>query len=176
MGKALADDAFMADINQSPDCNRVAQMLSPIVVNWLDSASARLVKPSVITATITPVAPGAGTPTGSVSFFDGATLLGTGTLSVGVATFTTSTLSVASHAVTAVYAGDTNFAGSTSPVDTHPVNQALEDFESGPGGEESGTRLAERVLAEARLAREKLESTGMTPISRSLPAFSSAVR
>src|SRR5205085_1810660 len=52
--------------------------------------------------------PRAGTPTGTVTFKDGATTLGTGTLSGGSATFSTSTLSVASHSVTAVYGGDTN--------------------------------------------------------------------
>ncbi|MFE2750354.1 Ig-like domain-containing protein, partial [Streptomyces scopuliridis] len=77
-----------------------------------------------LTATVAAVPPGAGTPTGTVDFFDGATLLGTGTLSGGVATFTTSALSVGSHLLTAVYSGDTNFTGSTSPVDTQTVNQA----------------------------------------------------
>ncbi|MDV9203199.1 Ig-like domain-containing protein, partial [Streptomyces sp. Wh19] len=47
-----------------------------------------------LTATVAVVAPGAGTPGGTVDFFDGATLLGTGTLSGGVATFTTSTLAI----------------------------------------------------------------------------------
>ncbi|MDV9203065.1 Ig-like domain-containing protein, partial [Streptomyces sp. Wh19] len=70
------------------------------------------------------MAPGAGTPTGTVDFFDGATLLGTGTLSGGVATFTTSTLAIGTHPLTAVYNGDANFAGSTSPVDTQTVSQA----------------------------------------------------
>jgi hypothetical protein len=77
-----------------------------------------------LTATVVPVPPGSGTPTGTASFFDGATLLGSGTLSGGVATFTTSTLSVGSHAITAVYSGDSTFTGSTSPVDTLTVNQA----------------------------------------------------
>ncbi|MDF3293221.1 beta strand repeat-containing protein, partial [Streptomyces silvisoli] len=81
-------------------------------------------EPKTLTATVTVVAPGGGTPTGSVGFFDGATLLGTGTLSGGVATLTTSSLSVGSHSVTAVYGGDSNFSGSTSPVDTQTVNQA----------------------------------------------------
>jgi len=53
-------------------------------------------------------------PTGSVTFFDAGSTLGTGTLSGGVATFSTSTLSVMTHALTALYAGDANFNGSTS--------------------------------------------------------------
>jgi hypothetical protein len=66
------------------------------------------------TATIAPVS-GPGVPTGSVTFNDGATQIGTGTLnSSGVASFNTSSLGVGSHSVTAVYSGDTNFSGSTS--------------------------------------------------------------
>ncbi|MFD1310939.1 beta strand repeat-containing protein, partial [Streptomyces kaempferi] len=78
----------------------------------------------ILTATVTVVPPGVGTPTGTVSFFDGATLIGTGTLAAGVATLTTSTLSVGSHPLTAVYGGDGDFSGSTSPVDTQTVNAA----------------------------------------------------
>ncbi|HLZ70038.1 MAG TPA: Ig-like domain-containing protein [Dehalococcoidia bacterium] len=73
------------------------------------------------TATVTPVAPGAGTPTGSVSFSDGTTPLGTGTVANGVATFTTSTLTAGSHPITAVYNGDASFAGSTSSALTQQI-------------------------------------------------------
>ncbi|MGA9332951.1 MAG: Ig-like domain-containing protein, partial [Rudaea sp.] len=76
------------------------------------------------TATVTPTAPGAGTPTGTVTFKDGATTLGTGTLAGGVATFSTSTLSVTTHPVTAAYAGDTSFQTSTSSTVSQVVNQA----------------------------------------------------
>jgi hypothetical protein len=77
-----------------------------------------------MTATVSAVAPASGTATGTVSFFDGATLIGTATLSGGVATLTTSTLAVGSHSLTAVYAGDADFAGGTSSVATATVNQA----------------------------------------------------
>jgi hypothetical protein len=50
----------------------------------------------------------------TVSFMKGKTLLGTGTLSGGSATFTTSKLKVGTTSVTAVYAGDAGYAGSTS--------------------------------------------------------------
>jgi len=75
-----------------------------------------------LTATVTGTG---GTPTGTVSFFDGATLLGTGTLSGSVATFTSSAFSVASHSITAVYSGDASFIGSTAPVQTQTVNKAV---------------------------------------------------
>jgi hypothetical protein len=79
------------------------------------------------TATVAAVSPGAGTPTGAVNFLDGATVIGTGTLSAGVATVSTSALSVATHSITAAYQGDGNFLTSTSAplsqvVNNQPVN------------------------------------------------------
>jgi DNA-binding beta-propeller fold protein YncE len=56
-----------------------------------------------------------GDPTGQVMFRDGASLLGTGSLTAGIASFTTATLSTSSHSITAAYAGSGNFAPSTSP-------------------------------------------------------------
>jgi len=79
------------------------------------------------TSTTSVTAPGVGTiPAGdTVTFKDGATTLGTVlTNASGVATFTTSTLSVATHSITAVYAGDTNFATSTSSAVSQVVTQA----------------------------------------------------
>ncbi|MFY9558656.1 MAG: SBBP repeat-containing protein [Terriglobales bacterium] len=80
------------------------------------SANPSILNQSVtFTATVTVVAPGAGTPTGTVTFMDGSATLGSGTLnSAGQVTLTTSPLAVNSHSITAVYAGDSNFTGSTS--------------------------------------------------------------
>jgi hypothetical protein len=79
-----------------------------------------------LTATVVPVAPGAGKPTGSVTFVDQATgtNLGTGALnSSGQASITTSILSGAVHTIVATYAGDTNFAASNGNK-SHTVNAA----------------------------------------------------
>lgn len=65
-----------------------------------------------LTATVTP-ASGSGAPTGSITFSDGSTTLGTVPLTNGQATFTSSTLSVGSHSITAAYSGDSNFQAST---------------------------------------------------------------
>jgi Bacterial Ig-like domain (group 3)/Beta-propeller repeat len=60
----------------------------------------------------------------TVKFMKGKTILGTGTLSSGSASFTTSTLPVATNAITAVYAGDSNFGPSTSNTVKQVVNKA----------------------------------------------------
>jgi hypothetical protein len=54
------------------------------------------------------------TASGTVSFFDGATLLGTPTLVAGSATLATSSLAVGAHAITASYGGDVGHAASNS--------------------------------------------------------------
>lgn len=72
--------------------------------------------------TVRAVAPGSGIPTGTVTFTDGAVVLGTGSLNAtGQATFTTSALSLGGHDITATYSGDTNFYGSASATFTQTV-------------------------------------------------------
>lgn len=76
----------------------------------------------VLTATVTS---GAGTPTGSVSFFDGASPLGTASLTDGVATLTVPNLgALGGHSLTASYAGNPSFQPSTSSALGENVNQA----------------------------------------------------
>jgi len=60
------------------------------------------------TLTVT-VSSTASVPTGFVNFLDGTTLLATVPLTNGVAVLSTSLLSIATHSITAVYSGDTNF-------------------------------------------------------------------
>jgi Bacterial Ig-like domain (group 3) len=67
-----------------------------------------------------------GTPLGSVNFLDGRNVLGTGTLtSGGAATLSVSTLSVGTHAITAVYGATPNSASSTSAVLSEVIQLAL---------------------------------------------------
>jgi hypothetical protein len=76
-----------------------------------------------LTAKVTAAAPGSGTPTGTVAFYDGTIKLGTGTLCNGVATLTTTALHVGSNALTVVYGGDGNFLASTSGTLALTVNK-----------------------------------------------------
>ena len=82
--------------------------------------------PSVLgqAVTFTASVSGAATPTGSVQFFDGATSLGTVPLSGASAALTTSALAVGTHPITAVYSGDIDDPGSTSPAVNQVVNSA----------------------------------------------------
>ncbi len=65
-------------------------------------------------------------PTGMVTFYDGTTALGTGTLDTnGNASYTTSTLAIGTHPITVAYAGSTAFSASTSPVYNQVVVYAL---------------------------------------------------
>jgi hypothetical protein len=66
------------------------------------------------TATVSVTAPGAGSAGGSVTFYDGASPLTTVSVSGGRAVFTTSTLALGSHSITATYSGNTDFKPSTS--------------------------------------------------------------
>jgi hypothetical protein len=69
------------------------------------------------TATVTAIAPGAGTPTGTVTLFDGAAFLGTAAVGAdGRATFAASFATAGGHAITTIYSGDRNFKGSSQVV------------------------------------------------------------
>src|SRR5205807_3171901 len=64
-----------------------------------------------------------GTPTGSVTFYDGAASLGNVSLSGDSAQVSSASLSPASHAIKAAYSGDSNFKSDSATV-TQVVNQA----------------------------------------------------
>ena len=77
--------------------------------------------PVTFTAIVTSAA---GTPTGSVTFFDGTTPLGTATLVSGSAAYTSSSLDTGTHSITAVYNGNADLAPSTSGL----VSEVLQNF------------------------------------------------
>jgi hypothetical protein len=124
----------------SGDANFNASAPSSVVnqvVNKANTTTAVVcsVNPSVfgqsetITATVSINSPGGNAvanPTGIVSFYDGANLIGTGSLStsgaVTTASFTTSQLSTLSHTLTATYGADANFNGSSGTA-TQVVNK-----------------------------------------------------
>jgi len=62
--------------------------------------------------------------TGTITFLDGATAIGSAAISGGSATFTTSGLSVGTHPITASYAGDSNYNAGGSSILSQVVNKA----------------------------------------------------
>lgn len=66
------------------------------------------------------------TPTGTVTFMDGATTIGTQQLDAsGSATITTSSLNVGVHSLVASYAGDSNYSAVSSPA----LSESITDFQ-----------------------------------------------
>jgi hypothetical protein len=102
-------------VNQAASTTAIASSGNPITFG----------QPATFRATVSSVAPGGGVPTGTVSFMDGTATLATTNLdSTGAATFSPSGLSSGFHTITAVYGGDENFSGSTSPAIVQTVDQA----------------------------------------------------
>lgn len=68
-------------------------------------------KPTTLAATVN-----GNSPTGTMSFYDGSTLLGTANLVAGTGSINTSISTVSTHTITIVYSGDANNAASTATV------------------------------------------------------------
>jgi sugar lactone lactonase YvrE len=107
------------------------------------ASSVVLTNPLVFTAT---VSSSTTTPTGTVSFLDGTTPLGQGTLSNGVAALSTSALTAGSHTITAVYSGDANFSAAISGALSETVLDFSLNNAGGSGGASgSGTSASQTV-------------------------------
>jgi hypothetical protein len=92
-------------VNLATDSTLLASSLNPAPVG----------QSVTFTATITSTSGGTtATPTGTVTFSDGSTLLGSTPLTGGVATYSTSSLASGNHSITAQYGGDANFAAASS--------------------------------------------------------------
>lgn len=78
-----------------------------------------------LAATVTPAQTATGVPlTGNVTFFDGGTSLGTATTTSSAAAIDVSSLSVATHSLTATYNGAADYAASTSVPMSQQVQKA----------------------------------------------------
>ena len=122
------------------------------------NASSLFGAPLTITATVAPVNAAAGIPTGSVTFLDGTTTLGTGTLSAsGVATFSSSTLAVASHNITATYGGVTNYAASTSSALTQVIEETPTTIHLGTSA--GGLNVGDTLTLTAKVTPSITETT-----------------
>jgi hypothetical protein len=106
-------------INTQPTTTTLASNTNPVFLN----------NSVTFTATVTPTT-GSIVPTGTVTFYDGSTAIGTGTLSASgsgasaVAKLTTTSLGTGSQAITATYPGDTNNQASQATA----LTELVEDF------------------------------------------------
>ncbi len=109
-----------------PGCGTIFDLLSPAAATTttLTSAPNPSAPGQAVTFTAV-VSGGAGVPHDgeTVAFVNNKTVIGTGALSGGSATFTTSTLANGTATVTAVYGGDVLFARSTSNTVTQVVSK-----------------------------------------------------
>src|ERR1039458_8660903 len=107
---------YAGDANFKPSSGSVKQVVDkyPTTTTLTSSPNPSAYRQAV---TFTAIGASAGpTPTGKVTFKDGATAIGTVALSGGVAKLTKSTLAVGTHPITAQYLGDGASAKSTSSV------------------------------------------------------------
>ncbi len=117
------DSDFTASTSSSLS-QTVHQSATTTALNANPTTTIKFGQAVTFTATMAAVAPGSGTPTGTVTFEDGAAVLGTGSLSSGVATLTSTSLAVGTHSIVAVYSGDSDFTTSTSSSLSEMVAQA----------------------------------------------------
>ena len=114
--------ATSGDANNNPATSPATQVTvakSTVVVTLASSAN-----PSAPSQAVTFSATVQAGATGSVTFLDGTTVLGVGTINAaGVTTFTTSTLAIGSHQITASYGGDSAYSAATSAVLTQVVGK-----------------------------------------------------
>ena len=110
----------------SGDINTNAGSAGPLSQQVVGSSPITLtssVNPSLVgqSTTLTATITSSGSPTGTVSFYDGTTLLGTVTLTTGAAALNVSFTPAGTHVLTAVYSGDARNPAATSA----PLNQVV---------------------------------------------------
>ncbi len=112
--------------------NQITGSTSPVLTQEVLAASGVSIvsslNPSVyglsVTFTVTIATTGVAPASGMVNILDGGVQIGTATLAAGVGAFTTSSLVVGSHAISAAYLGDSNYGPGNSPAITQVVTQA----------------------------------------------------
>jgi hypothetical protein len=119
IGLTQVATATATDANNNTSAFSLCHVAATLTATALTSSSNPANPGQSITFTAT--VSGAGTPTGSVEFFDGAQSLGSTNLVSGSAALTTSALAGGSHSITASYSGDSTHLASTSAI----INQKV---------------------------------------------------
>jgi hypothetical protein len=104
---ASTSSALSQVVNQASTTTSLTSSASPSTLNGSID----------LTANLSVVAPGAGTPTGTIAFQEGANVFATSPVnSSGQATFSTTSLAVGAHSLVASYSGDANFQPSSGTI------------------------------------------------------------
>src|SRR5262249_51606019 len=98
----------------SPSLVQDVAQASTQILTTLATSFSGLGQPVTINATVQVITPGAGAPTGTVTFRDGSSIIGSASLVGGMASLTTVSLGVGTHAISASYSGDPSFVGGAS--------------------------------------------------------------
>ncbi|MGB7264158.1 MAG: FG-GAP-like repeat-containing protein [Terracidiphilus sp.] len=125
------NSTFAASTSGATTVTVSAPVITATTTNLTASASSVNAGTSVtFNAKVTP-ASGTGTPTGTVSFMQGATTLAVIGLTNGAAGYSTSSLPVGADVISAVYSGDASFQSSTSNSVTVTVQALVPSFTVG---------------------------------------------
>ena len=116
--------------------------------------------PLIFTSTVT-----GNSPTGNLAFYDGTSLLGTSTLNASYqATFTTNSLAIGPHSITAQYAGNATHATSTSAAMVIEITSMLPPAPSNllaaPGSNHIGLTWTVSAAATSYCVKRSLTSGG----------------
>lgn len=121
-----------------------------------------------LTATVAPVAPGAGAPSGTVTFADGEMVLGEAEITEpepggSTVTFATSELAPGSHELTATYEGDDSFTTSSSDPATVGVGRiaSTTTLSADPNPAASGDEVTLAATVEPTTGEVAAEPTGV---------------
>jgi hypothetical protein len=112
--------SYSGDDSRAPSQSTIVSLVAQQTSSTLVTSSAN---PSIFATSVTFSAAVVASATGNVTFLDGATVIGTGIVSSGNASVSTSALSAGGHSITAAYGGDNNFARSTSRPLLQTVNK-----------------------------------------------------
>ncbi|MFI5455599.1 MAG: Ig-like domain repeat protein [Isosphaerales bacterium] len=145
---------YQGDRNFAFSLSSLTQAVAPDRSTTTASSSAstsRFGQPVTLTATITANAPGAGTPTGRVDFYDTTTSTdltpGSLPLASGTATFSIASLPVGTSTITVSYSGDGNFIPSSAGAGTITITPSLIVLDPTAGGALSLSGNASVALA-----------------------------
>jgi hypothetical protein len=100
--------------------------------------------PAELSAFLRAMRPDGAVPTGSVSFFDGTTFLGSASVAAKRATLTVGRLVPGAHTLTAVYSGDANFLPLSPGTGPIQVRRGSAFISAGTDGESTDVRIRVR--------------------------------